>query len=474
MKTSNSQRQVSKQIQGQFQKLSFSQIQALSFLSMTNTELNEAIHKAVSENPALEIVREPTGNSYSDYVRSSGSFDSDKNQAAIENHESHRESLQAHLMHQLNIMNVSEAEYNLCHRLIYNLDKNGFYGSMLDPETFLSKKDDAGKKLLERCLDIVHSMDPVGVCCKTPEESLFIQAKLSENAPEIALFLLNGHLDMVNPPEPQKILKKLIEYRTNWHKKAFAAEILLDKVELDEEKVSQALKFILSLDPHPAHGYSVDSFTDPVIPDIVLKIEKVDGYLPSDDYSSGLVSCDRECHFQVKYASGNLPEIRLAKDFKVDKENYNKAQLFMYNLGYRESTNVLQGCILVHEQKDFFKNGPGHLKPLTRQKVAQKLGVHQSTVSRMSSKNSSKYISTQWGLFPVSYFYPSGVESASGEKVSSEVIKTRINQILQENKNSVISDSKMAGLLNAEGIKISRRTVAKYRIQAGIKNSYFR
>ena len=283
MKTSNSQRQVSKQIQGQFQKLSFSQIQALSFLSMTNTELNDAIHKAVSENPALEIVREPTGNSYSDYVRSSGSFDSDKNQAAIENHESHRESLQAHLMHQLNIMNVSEAEYNLCHRLIYNLDKNGFYGSMLDPETFLSKKDDAGKKLLERCLDIVHSMDPVGVCCKTPEESLFVQAKLSENAPEIALFLLNGHLDMVNPPEPQKILKKLIEYRINWHKKAFAAEILLDKVELDEKKVSQALKFILSLDPHPAHGYSVDSFTDPAIPDIVLKIEKVDGYLPSDD-----------------------------------------------------------------------------------------------------------------------------------------------------------------------------------------------
>ena len=92
----------------------------------------------------------------------------------------------------------------------------------------------------------------------------------------------------------------------------------------------------------------------------------------------------------------------------------------------------------------------------------------------MSSKNSSKYISTQWGLFPVSYFYLSGVESTSGEKVSSEVIKTRINQILQENKNSVISDSKMAGLLNAEGIKISRRTVAKYRIQAGIKNSYFR
>lgn len=103
------------------------------------------------------------------------------------------------------------------------------------------------------------------------------------------------------------------------------------------------------------------------------------------------------------------------------------------------------------------------------------IGVNESTVSRMAAKKGSKYIQTEWGLFPASYFFSSGLEQKdSDKKVSSEVIKMQIQQILDEYKSSSISDLKLTTMLNEKGIKIARRTVAKYRSQLGIENSYGR
>ena len=209
-------------------------------------------------------------------------------------------------------------------------------------------------------------------------------------------------------------------------------------------------------------------------PDVVLIVTKEEGRA-QDDYSRGLVSLNDDYHFQIKYASGALPEIRISPEFKMDKANVARAQALITSLQFREATIVMQGCAIVHAQKNFFLKGPGHLKVLTRKEIASELKIHESTVSRMSAKNGRKYIQTEWGLFPASYFFTSGVSNQDGsKKISSERIKEKMRAILSKPGNENLSDQKLAQLLNEKGAKIARRTVAKYRSQLGLKNSYRR
>ncbi|MCR4741889.1 MAG: hypothetical protein K5866_03340 [Treponema sp.] len=472
-------------IQRQVQHLSQRQIQALGFLSMDSMDLREEIFKAVNENPALEIVSDPlkSKKSAENYSKKS-SISADAYQAALESKEDNRETLQHHLMSQVNMIKLSPDEKNLCERLIYNLDKYGFYGSRVSPESLLDRSRPLqNKKMLDYCIDLIQNMDPIGVCCKNAEESLFVQAKILGKASDLSLFLLDGNLEFLNPPNAESVLKKLENFKRDYHNKAFAKEILLDRIELSLEEVEKSIHYITSLNPFPAGQYDHDSSQiDFEKPDVILTVERVDGLLHQDDFSTGKIFCDNHTYFQVKYASGFLPEVRLVEGINIDKNLLADAKAFLGNLEYRKSTMVLQGCQIVHEQKEFFEKGPGHLKALTRRKVAAALGINESTVSRMSAKKNSKYIQTDWGLFPASYFYLSGVESKgnsdSDEKISADVIKAKIIEILEkfkaENPNKMISDSKLCQLLNDQGIKIARRTVTKYRQQAGIKNSYER
>lgn len=458
--------QTTSQKQTQRQKFSQRQIQALNILTMSSMDLRDEIYRTVSENPALEIVRD--NNNRSEYKTSAAS------QQMLENSEDKHESLQQHLIHQLNAMNIQEDEYMLSQKLIYNLDENGCYGSLLSPESLIDKtRPLQNKEMLLRCMDRIQRMDPVGTCCKSPEESLLVQAKISGQADLLTLFILDGHLEMLNPPEPSRVLKKLEEYKSEWHKKAFAPEIALDKIELSQKAVENSIHFILRLNPRPALGYSVDTGAEYEKPDVILTVSRVQGRLDSDEIWKGLVAGDDKCHFQIKYASGILPELRLASDFSFDKENIALAKAFLENLAYRENTLVLQCCYIVKAQLGFFLNGPGNLNVLSRRQLAQVLGLHESTVSRMSSRNNSKYIQTEYGLFPTSYFFTSGVSKSDGsEKISAEKIKMMILNILSKEED--LSDSELTRRLNEEGIKIARRTVAKYRAQTGIKNSYYR
>jgi len=463
--------QIQSQKQSQIQKISQVQIQALSILAMNTEDIRSEIYKIVNENPALEIVSRKK-NASVDGRRELSIHGS--NQLALESAETHGETLQGHLMHQLNSMNLSMDEMELSRKLIYNLDKNGFYGTMLSPESLINKtRPVQTKEMLDRCIARIQSMDPIGTCCKSPEESLFVQAKLMENAPELSLFILDGHIELLNPPAPETVYKKLQDYQKEWHKKSFAQDILLDKIEYDEDAVAAAIQFILRLNIHPAQDYLQDTNSEYESPDVVLRVEKKSGIISESDYTKGIVKADNTCYFQISYASGALPELRLAPDFSIDKENYQKAKSFLDILAFRESSLVLQGCAIVNAQKDFFLKGPEYISALTRREIAEELGIHESTVSRFSAKKSSKYIDTEWGNYPVNYFFSSGVPCKSdGKKVSSEIIKMKIAEKLSENKN--LSDLKLTELLNADGIQIARRTVAKYRKQIGMGNLYKR
>ena len=467
------------QVQKQIQKMSQVQIQAMKFLAMTNRDLREQIYKAVEENPALEIVSDPQkarqsqNEAYSGKSSASARESSDANQRAIEAIENRGETLQQHLMAQLDLMKISHDEYELSQKLIYNLDANGCYGSMLAPETLLDKTRPAqNAKMLARCIDRIQRMDPVGTCCRTLEESLFVQASIAGDAPPLALFILDGHLELLSPPQPERVLKNLKEYLKNWHSKKFAPEIVLDKITLDEKAAEEAVKYILTLNPRPAGEYISDtSQADFFRPDVVLTVERVPGAIPANSFENGTVAGDDTCHFQIKYASGDLPQVRLSANINFDKALVQQAQIFLNQLQYRESTLALQGCAIVAAQKDFFLHGPGNLLPLTRRQIAAQLKIHESTVSRMSGKKSNRFIQTEWGLFPAEYFFVSGVKTTTGTSASAEKIKALIGDMIASS-STPLSDQTLTEKLNAQGIKISRRTVNKYRNQLGIENSY--
>ena len=483
------QRQSQSQTQRQLQRMSQRQIQAVTYLSMSAKDLREEILKAVSENPAIELVNDPIAASfdnsdYSDYsqakrnVKKGTSEDSDAFMRALENNEDRAETLQEHLMQQLNLTRLSSDEYDLCKSLIYNLDNNGCYGSMQDPESLLDRtRPTQTKQMLKKCMDLIQRMDPIGTCCKTIEESLFVQAQILGDASPLTLFILDGHLDLLNPPQPDKVLRNLQKFKASWHEKAFAKRIILDDIDLTEDEAEESINYITRrLNPRPAGEYISDtSGISRNQPDIVLTVTKEAGNLVTDDFSHGKVCCDRDHYFQVKYASGDLPEIRVSPDYRFDKASIEKAKVFVSLLQFRESTLVSQGCMIVKYQSDFFRDGPDHIKPLTRKQVAQALNIHESTVSRMSAKKNSKYIQTEFGLFPVSYFYSSGVEAvAGGQRVSATSVKRLMEKLLADDEVKNLSDSKLTELLLQKGIKISRRTVAKYRSQLGIDNSYNR
>lgn len=446
-------------------------------LGMSSRDLREEIYKAASENPALEIVRDPLSSSTESFRNhsrvSAGSADS--LQAALEAQEDHGETLQQHLMEQLNLSKVSKDEYDLCQKLIYNLDKDGFYGKSLSPQSLLDKtRPVQNLELLEKCMFRVQNMDPVGTCCRSWEESLFVQAKIAGDASPLTLFLLDNHLDLLTPADPEKIAHNLVAYRKSWHSKSFAPELPIDKLLIDAAMCQESLDYIRKLNPHPAGNYISDVSQDEFnAPDVVLKVTKEKGSLTVDDFENGRIAGEDGYYFQVAYASGSLPEIRITKELMIDKENVEKAKQFIENLKYRESTIALQGCAIVAAQREFFMYGTAYLKPLLRKQIAQQLGIHESTVSRLSSKSNSKFMETPDGLYPLKYFFGSSVPSAGGgERISNRVIQEKILEFTKAKPG--ISDSELTKLLNHEGIKIARRTVAKYRQQAGIKNSYSR
>lgn len=465
-------------VQTQHQKISQKQIQAMSFLSMTNEDLNQEIANFVQENPFVKVQYKKNNKNYAS---------SDAFQAIIENQETYTESLQSHLLHQINSMPLTQTELEISQRLIYNLDQNGCYGSMLAPESLLDfNNPNHTKKLLNKCIKIIQRLDPVGTCCKNLEESLLVQAKFKKNPPPLALFILDGNLNMLDPMNPSVILKKIQNYKIKWHKQAFAPELLIDTIPLTEDAVIDAIDFIKKLNPRPAQGFSHDtSFSENLFSDIVLQIEKVPGTIPSDNFAKGLVSSNSDFYFQIRYASKELPDLTIddslllgmnknSEIYKNSKSYISQAQDFIDNLRFRESTLVLQGCAIVKYQLDFFEKGIDYLKPLTRVQIADFLGIHESTVSRISNKKNSKFIQTEWGIFPLSYFFASGLLTKENEQISSTVIKSKIQKYIEQSNEKSLSDSKLEKILNSEGIKISRRTIAKYRQQLGIENSYSR
>ena len=514
--------------QKQLQKLGQMQIQALKYLSMNSMDLRKEIYNEVEKNPALEITDDSMEDwDYSDpkpsaelneytTVRTVSALGLEKANAfqdILENSPDNTETLSDHLKSQFDMLNIPENQKVLGEKLIYNLDKNGFH--ILAPVSFLNYETDTDEDL-SACLNIIQKLDPCGCFCQNIEESLLVQAKNVKGASDTTLFILNGHLDFLDPPVNAKVLKKLKDFAKTESEKAFNNVDYSFIEEIDEEDIQDTISFIQSLNPHPAGEYSAseNSF---VIPDIrVTKIPRIKKELEFEN--DIVIGSDENSHsFVVHSEKGIIPEVTMSSEYiemmnmkgisQEQKEglekSFQEAKSFIESLLYREDSVFNAALAIVHAQLEFFEYGPGHLNTLRQKDVAELLGVHETTVSRMAN---SKYLQCEWGLFPFKYFFVGGISQGtssdfrnctesedamtavlqseggknSSHEAASEISKDKIifeiKQILdaQPPEAKKLSDQKLSDMLAERGIKVARRTIAKYRSQIGVKSSYDR
>ncbi|MDY2843785.1 MAG: hypothetical protein SOT81_07335 [Treponema sp.] len=458
------QRTSQNQKMAQTQKMSQTQIMSLKLLNMSSGELRNEIYEKAAKNPALVVTEDKfqdgdaeasnerqnsnlSKNHFSDSTfigkaTASGIQASDNFQAALENNEDFREPLADHLEHQLNSMNLSKGEQNLCKKLIYNLDKNGF--NILAPEALIDKnapKSEQTPEFLLKCKNIVQNLDPVGTCTNNFEESLFVQAKIKGNASACTLFLLN-HFEYLNPPQTAKIKKKIENYFKENEKLQFNTNFR--RFEHDEEDIEESLDFIKKLDPFPARNFGT-SQTNFVIPDV--KIEEIKNPDDENENPEFRISLSRESRPKIevakdyenlvnetKIADGDVSEQaeRQKAEVKFARNSINDAKIFIESIEYREST-ILKSCKVIAEvQKNFLMNGPKFLAPLRQKDVAEKIGVHEATISRMAN---SKFVQCKWGIFPISYFFTNAVGDFVSKKTNSKISDSK------KSLNSKVSDS---------------------------------
>lgn len=479
-----------KNVQIQTMKLSQQQIMAMNLIAMGSLELREEILEKVDENPALEIKEDKfSGNANSVHTgKASRAAEeaAEKYQNMLESTPDETETLQEHLLHQLNMINLPENEHRICKKLIENLDENGFF--ILAPVTLLEPEKGDNENLLKKCIFTVQHFEPEGICCQNVTESLEIQAKLKKNAPKIALYILHGRLEILKPPIAEKVLNKIQKNIEENEKLSFWTQnpddIQLTKNEISLENVKKSIEFIQNLEPFPAAGFksTQEHFVQP------------DVYVAKAENSENL---------KVALSNQAIPILSIAEDFKNEensdslseknkktvKMQLKDAQNFLNTLNFREQVLLNAFRKLAEIQKVFFLKGPGNLVPLTQREFAKMINVHESTVSRMAE---SKFLRCEWGTFPIKYFFTKALAStkqkskeeteekkeveSAAENISTDSVKIEIEKILKAQKpgEKKLSDQKIADILAEKGIKIARRTVSKYRTQLNIASSYER
>ncbi|MFN3198516.1 MAG: RNA polymerase factor sigma-54 [Bradymonadia bacterium] len=340
-----------------------------------------------------------------------------------------------HLMWQLQVSDLAEQEREVALVIIGNVDDDG-YMKMVTVEQ-IADEVDRDVEYVEEVLGLVQAFDPVGVAARDLRECLLIQARLLE-AGAIVEDVIGDHMD-------------------NLEKKNYLAIAREMDIELDE--VIEAAKIISQMEPKPGRPFATDE-SQYITPDIYIK--KVDGEYVTILNEDGL----------PKLKVSNFYRNALVGKGNKDTKNYvkdklNAAQWLISSIQQRQRTIVKVTDSILRFQRDFFEKGVEHLKPLILRDVAEDIGMHESTVSRVTN---GKYVHTERGIYELKYFFNSSIGSNDGSgDLASEAVKSKIKALVaDENPKKPLSDQKIVDQLAKDGVKIARRTVAKYREMMGI------
>lgn len=425
--------------------------QAIQILQYSASELFDYVQQQVTENPVLELeneqaelewdILEDLANwmRYLDQTPVYRSYYS-SNDSTIEMPVAQSsDSLAYHLESQLCEFPLTKQEEKICKWIIHNIDERGYFDA--DPIQ-LCKRFLISEELFEKCLRVVQEMDPIGVGARSLSECLEIQLRRKPDPNEYAIQIARHHLEDVADGKWRKIAEAL---------------------GISVKEVQWAVDEIKTCNPRPGSAYS-DSSPRYVYPDVV--VEKVDHeYVIIMDESSW-----PRLSIQPQFYKWLEQKELVGTEVEQHVKNWVQSALWlMKGIEQRRDTIYRVAEVIIQKQVDFLDHGIHYLKPLTLRQVAEELKLHESTISRATQH---KYIQTPRGLFPFRYFFQSGLETVTGEELSQKTVKLKIKQLIEkENKQSPLSDQKITDYLKKEGIRISRRTVAKYREEMGIASS---
>lgn len=361
------------------------------------------------------------------------------------------QSLVDHLRWQLQMSDFTETEKKFAELVIGNLDDNGFL-DLKGTERDTGEKtpdltvDDLAREVpietedAECVLREMQEWEPVGVCARSLQECLQVQAE-AYGYDDLELEIIRKHLHNLEKHNYPAIARDL-------------------KVTLDE--VYEAVKQIQKLESRPARNYSeTDDKSIAITPDV---------YVIKD--AEKFVVTDNDRGVQRLYINEALTKQLLrdpqAKEFIGEK--LRNAQWLIRAIEQRRKTIIRVTECIVEKQRDFFEKGVAHLKPMILRDVAEAVGMHESTISRVTT---NKYVHTPQGLFELKYFFNSSIRRVSEDDIASESVKQAIKKIIdEEDKANPLSDQQIVELLaKRDGIQIARRTVAKYREMLGILSS---
>ena len=438
----------------QKQKLILTQImqQSINVLQMSAYDLREYIEKEFEENPILEAdfnLIESKDNidntQLSKYLNDR--YDENYNyqhnnedEASVFNFISDKKSLKDYLYEQLGEIKSDIKIKKVVSYMIESLDSRGYLENTLEE---ICSDLGIDKEKVQNALEILQSLEPCGIGARDLKECLLIQLKSK------------GILDEII----KEIVLKYLEYIADCKYNYIAKEL-----KITPKEVQAYGDIIKSLEPKPSRGYYTGEEVKFIIPDAyIVKIGDKYNVIMNKDIIPNITINNL---YKQEILNG-----KNKKEVEYVKEKVNDAIGLINDIEQRNNTILkLLECI-VKKQKAYFENGQEYLKPMTLRDLADEMDLHESTVSRAIK---DKYILTSRGTVKIKDLFCNGIVSSgiNGEGVSTNTIKNKIKQLIQlENKNKPLSDQAICDLLKKEHIDISRRTVAKYREELGIKSS---
>ena len=446
--------------------------QAIKLLQLSRLELVETVQNELLENPFLEEKIEDVapdkaevraaedgetsyereaarGEDWEDYLGEFAStprqlqprdYEEAEDMTALEARHSVRPTLESHLMWQLRLSSLTDAQKDIGEIIIGNLSSSGYLQA--SPEEIA---DMAGCPIgaIEPVLAAVQTFDPVGVAARTPQECLLVQLRmLKYDRDPILVSLVTEHLEDLE---------------------AHRYKPLLRKFRLDMDDLREYLDIIQSLDPMPGASYG-EGEPSYISPDVYV-------YWHDGEFVI-LLNEDGLPHLQLSAMYDNAAgATEQEKDYFLEKQR--AASWLIKSLFQRQRTLRKVVESIVKYQRDFFIEGVSKLRPLILKDIADDIGMHESTVSRITT---NKYVATAHGVYELKFFFNSALELEDGSQVGSESVKALIRKCIgEEDPREPLSDERIGELLKEHlTVNIARRTVAKYRMAMNIPSSSHR
>lgn len=450
--------------------------QAIKLLQLSRIELETEIRKELDENPILEEVIETSDDDGASKAQTAD--DMKTAEAAVtpessdptkqdefewenyvdnlykpvnqptdfsddvmnyENIISATETMHDHLMWQMKMFGFNEEETGIISILISYINDDGYIQTPLEE---IAKEEGVTVQDLEEMLPFLHEFDPPGVGARNLQECLLIQAKhIQEDTKDLTTIIQNHMADL--------------------EKKNYPA--IAKAMGLDLSEVIEVSQIILSMDPKPGRQFVVND-TQFVTPDVYV-------YKVAEEYVVSLNE-DGLPRLRISNLYRNLLKAEAMTKGSPEREGQKNTQEYVQDklrsaiwliksIHQRQRTIYKVAESIVKHQRDFFEKGAAFIKPMILRDIANDIGMHESTVSRVTT---NKYLHSPRGIFELKYFFNSGISKTDGDSVASESVKLRIKELVDnEDDKNPLSDQKIVELLKKEGIDIARRTVAKYR-----------